>query len=264
MPIVSLLTDFGLQDGFVGVMKVVILGISPEAKIVDLSHSVTPQNVRQGAYILSRHVSYFPPGSVHVAVVDPGVGTQRRALAAQIGDQYFVAPDNGLLTPLILAAEKEKRSMTYIHLENPQYWLAHVSQTFHGRDIFAPVGAHLSAGVPLHKFGSLIDDPVLLDWSIPEKISGGWQAHITGVDVFGNLATDLPADDLGDWGKVRILVGDHEIIGLVDSYGFSSQGSLIALVDSQGFLEIAVVDGSAAMQLDVNTGDKVTVLLQVD
>jgi len=193
MPILTLTTDFGLKDGFVGTLKGVIWGIYPEAQIADLSHAIAPQNVLEGAYALWRAYSFFPPGTVHVAVVDPGVGTQRRPLAMRAGMWYFVGPDNGLFTPVLADAEKNGWPVEVVHLTNKDYWLPGVSHTFHGRDIFAPVAAHLAKGVPLIELGQPIHDPLRLAMPKPEKTPTGWHAHITVVDVFGNCATDLPA-----------------------------------------------------------------------
>src|SRR5690349_21794857 len=146
MTVITLTTDFGLRNGFVGIMKGVIYRIAPQVEIVDISHGIAPQDVHEGAYTLWRAVPFFPPSTIHVYVVDPGVGTQRRALAARLGEHYFVGPDNGLLTPLIEEAERNHQPIEFIHLNNPKYWLPKISRTFHGRDIFAPTAAHLATG----------------------------------------------------------------------------------------------------------------------
>jgi len=146
---ISLTTDFGNQDGFVGVMKGVIWGIAPDAHVADITHDIPPQNIRLGAYALWRVVPYFPPGSVHIAVIDPGVGTQRRPIGLKIGEQQFIVPDNGLITTILEEGERSGKRIEMVHLNNPKYWLENVSHTFHGRDIFAPTGAHLAAGVPI-------------------------------------------------------------------------------------------------------------------
>ena len=217
MTVLSITTDFGLTNGFVGVMKGVIYGIAPDAKIVDISHLISAQNVLEGAYAMWRAVPFFPPGSVHVGVVDPGVGTKRRPIGARLGDQYFIAPDNGLLTPLILDAERNGETMEFVHLDNPKYWLPKVSNTFHGRDIFAPTGAHLAAGVPLSELGTPITDPIRLDMPRPEKTENGWLAHVTIIDIFGNLTTDLPAEALaGAVHDVLIRIRDREIDGIIE------------------------------------------------
>ncbi len=262
MTIISMTTDFGLQDGFVGVMKGIILGIAPQAQIVDLSHQVPPQNVSQGAYLLRRHAQYFPAGSVHLAVIDPGVGTQRRPLAARLGGQYFVAPDNGLLYPLMQAVGQSQQEARFVHLDQERYWLPQVSRTFHGRDIFAPAAAYLALGVPLQELGSVIDDPQALQLPEPQPTSSGWQAHVTSIDRFGNLAIDLPAGHIVNPAAMLIQIGGVQITGLVHTYGDRQVGELVALSDSAGYLEIAEVNGSAARRLNAEVGDLVEVLVR--
>ena len=261
MPIISITTDFGEKDGFVGTMKGVIWQICPEAQIADITHEVPPQDILSGAIALWRAAPFFPAGSVHIAVVDPGVGTQRRPMAAQIGGQYVVGPDNGLFTPLIRDAEKSGQPTRFVVLDKPEYWLPAVSRTFHGRDIFAPVGAHLACGVPLEALGSQFDDPVRIALPQAERTPQGWQAHITVIDIFGNLTTDLPAAELGGRRDVTIHLHGRQVNGIVDSYGQRSPGELVALIDSEGFLEVAVVNGSAARLLGVQVGDEVSVIL---
>ena len=260
-PVISLTTDFGQLNGFVGVMKGVIWGIAPEAHIADITHDIPPQNVRLGAYALWRVVPFFPPGSVHVAVVDPGVGTQRRPIGAKIGDQQFILPDNGLITPILEDGESAGQQVEIVHLNNPEYWLPEVSQTFHGRDIFAPTGAHLAHGVPLQALGDRIIDPVRLDFSRPIKTVNGWEAHITIIDVFGNLTTDLPAQNLRNTDTVSFRLKSFEIEGLVHSYGHREPGELVALIDSEKYVEIAVVNGSAAKETGAQIGDVVEVFV---
>ncbi|MFH1524801.1 MAG: SAM-dependent chlorinase/fluorinase [Chloroflexota bacterium] len=261
MPILTLTTDFGIKDGFVGTMKGVIWGICPEAHIADISHTIAPQNVLEGAFALWRAYSFFPAGTVHVAVIDPGVGTLRRPLAARLGAYYFVAPDNGLLTPILEDAEKNGTPVEFVHTNNPKYWLANVSHTFHGRDIFAPVGAHLAKGVPLAELGPAITDPVRLDMPKPEKTPSGWRAHVTVIDTFGNCTTDLPAASLTDKENIVFCVRGHEMRGLAASYGHQQPDDLIALIDSENYVEIAVVNGSAAQVTGAQPGDVVEVII---
>jgi S-adenosylmethionine hydrolase len=260
MTVLSITTDFGNTNGFVGVMKGVIYGIAPNVKIVDISQLISPQNVLEGAYAMWRAVPFFPPGSVHVGVVDPGVGTARRPIGAHLGDQYFIAPDNGLLTPLILDAERDGEVMEFVHLDNPKYWLPKVSNTFHGRDIFAPTGAHLAAGVPLRELGTTITNPILLDLPRPEKTENGWFAHVTIIDIFGNLTTDLPAEALEGDHDVLIRIHDHEIDGIIESYGHREVGDLVAVLDSEYYIEVSIVNGNAAQTLNANVGDLVEVI----
>ena len=260
MTVLSITTDFGITNGFVGTMKGVIYGIAPNVRIVDITQLVSPQDVREGAYAMWRAVPFFPPGSVHVGVVDPGVGTKRRPIGAHLGDQYFIVPDNGLLTPLILDAERDGQIIEFVHLDNPKYWLSKISNTFHGRDIFAPTGAHLVAGAPLSELGTSINDPVLLDMPRPEKTENGWLAHVTIIDIFGNLTTDLPAESLEGRRDVIVRIRNREIDGIIDSYGHRAVGDLVAVVDSEYYIEVAVVNGSAAGTLGAQIGDVVEVV----
>jgi hypothetical protein len=241
-------------------MKGVIWSICPAAQIADISHTVTPQNVLEGAIVLWRAYPFFPAGSVHVAVIDPGVGTSRRPMAAHLGVHYFVGPDNGLFTPMVEDAEKNGWPIEIVHLTNAKYFLAEVSHTFHGRDIFAPVGAALANGVPLAELGPAITDPVRLPMPKPEKTQTGWRAHVTVVDIFGNLTTDLAASELEGQESVLFRLLGRELRGLVDSYGLEQSGALVALVDSENFVEIAAVNGSAAKELGAQTGDIVEVI----
>jgi S-adenosylmethionine hydrolase len=264
MPVISITTDFGEKDGFVGTMKGVIGKICPEAQIADITHEVPPQDILTGAIALWRAAPFFPPGSVHIAVVDPGVGTLRRPMAAQLGQQYVVGPDNGLFTPLIMDAERAGQTVHCVQLDNPEYWLPAVSRTFHGRDIFAPVGAYLACGVPLETLGTRFDDPVRLVLPQAERNAQGWRAHISVIDVFGNLTTDLPGAALEGRRDVTIQLCGRQVEGIVDSYGHRQAGELVALVDSEGFLEVAVVNGSAAKLLGAKLGEVVEVIFGDD
>jgi S-adenosyl-L-methionine hydrolase (adenosine-forming) len=260
MPTISLTTDFGLKDGFVGTLKGVIWSICPLAQVADISHAIAPQNVLEAAFALWRAYPFFPPGAVHLAVVDPGVGTPRRPLAARLGAHFFVGPDNGLFTPMLLDAEKNGWPVEIVHLTNAGYFLAQVSHTFHGRDIFAPVAAYLANGVLLSNLGSAINDPLRLSLPQPEKTPTGWRAHVTVVDIFGNLTTDLPASALVGVESVLFILRAHEVHGLVTSYGHKQSGELVALVDSENFIELAVVNGSAAQVIGAQVGDEVDVV----
>jgi S-adenosyl-L-methionine hydrolase (adenosine-forming) len=261
MAIISLTTDFGIHSGSVGVLKGVIYGIAPDVKIVDISHAITPQDIHEGSLVLWRGYSFFPKNAVHVYVVDPGVGTQRRAMAARLGDHFFVGPDNGLLTPIIEDAERAKSVMEFIHLDNPKYWLPKVSRTFHGRDIFSPAAAHLANGVALEHLGTPINDPVRINLLRAERTSSGWTAHITGIDNFGNLTTDLPADALRGRTDALFRLRGIEINGIVESYGHRAGGEVVAVIDSEDYIELAEVNGNAAKRLDAKIGDVVEVIL---
>lgn len=258
MTLLTLLTDFGTQDGYVGVMKGVIHGVAPGASIVDLSHAVPPQDVFQGAVLLGRHFTYFPSGTVFVCVVDPGVGTARRAIAAQCGPYRFVGPDNGLLTPMLLWARGRGETLRIVEASNPQYHLPRVSAVFHGRDIFAPVGAHLAAGVPLEALGPVVDDPVLLDFPQAERTPEGWRAQVIQIDRFGNLATNLERHALRGETVSRVRCKGREI-PFVSTFAEGQPGSLVALWDSADLLSISLVNGDAARSLDARVGDEILV-----
>jgi S-adenosyl-L-methionine hydrolase (adenosine-forming) len=263
MTIITLTTDFGLRSGFAGIMQGVICGLAPQARIVNITHFVSAQDIREGAYTLWRATPFFPNGTVHVYVVDPGVGTERRPLAAQIGDHFFVGPDNGLLTPLIEDAEQNGKPIEFFHLDRRQFWLPKISRTFHGRDIFSPVAAHLANGVLLQELGTPFDDPVRIALLRPQQIDTGWIAHIISVDTFGNLATDLPASLLPDSANVLFCLQEIEVHGISDSYGQKQPGELVAVVDSEEFIEIALVNGNAAQKLGAKAGDVVEVIFGV-
>jgi hypothetical protein len=255
------LTDFGLQDAFVGVMKGVIYSIAPEARIVDLCHLVQPQNILHGAVLLADSYRYFPPDSIHLAVVDPGVGTRRAGLAARVGSHYFVAPDNGLLTAVYEQAEQRDEEIRLVHLENSRYWLPQVSRTFHGRDIFAPVAAHLATGVELELLGRQVDHPVRIPIPRPARTENGWAAQVLMSDAFGNLITNLTASELGAAPVREVRIAGVIIRKIVATFGDGQPGELIALIDSSGRLSIGLVNGSAREKLQIGAGAVVEVIL---
>jgi S-adenosyl-L-methionine hydrolase (adenosine-forming) len=257
---ISILTDFGLRDGNVGVMKGVIWGIAPETQIADLSHTVEPQNIQMGALIMGRSCPYFPEGTVHIAVVDPGVGTVRRPIAAFVGDRYFVGPDKGLFTPLVERAEKADLPVKVVHLDQKEYWLKDISYVFHGRDIFAPVAAHIVNGVPLEKLGTPITDFVRYEMPKPKKIGDIWHGQVVHIDYFGNVATNVRKEHLQGQ-DVCIKLAGEEICGLVNTFGEKTPGELITLYGSTGDLIVSVVNGDAANRLHVKLGDPVEVKL---
>jgi S-adenosylmethionine hydrolase len=268
-PIITLLTDFGTRDAYVGSMKGVILELNVAAVLVDLSHEVPPQDILAGAFILAEAAPYFPPGTIHLAVVDPGVGTGRRALAVRGRGQYWVGPDNGLLH---LAIAKST-DLTIVSLENPAYFRPEVSATFHGRDIYAPVAAHLSLGVDLSQFGHLITDPVPLPCPVPLLTSEKIRGEIIYVDRFGNLISNLPAQALKTWLQGRALylrlgypkdtgrgyetfrvVKDIILGKIAQTYADMPPGKFLALEGSHGYLEIACNQDSAARRLAMGVG----------
>ncbi len=255
-PIITLTTDFGLADSYVGTMHGVILGICPTARVVDLCHNVSPQNVQQAAFVLYAAYRFFPPGTIHVVVVDPGVGSERRIIAVQTRDAYFVAPDNGVLS-YVLAKETV---LGQVHLTRQEFWLPAISHTFHGRDIMAPVAAHLARGVALCELGEPVED--LVKFALPEPAvqpDGSIVGHILYVDRFGNLVTDVREESLPSSQALVIHCAGQRIKGIHATYASVGDGELVALVGSSGHLEIAVRNGSAAEVLRAQVGDKIVI-----
>lgn len=259
MPIITLLTDFGLRDTFIGVMKGVIWSIAPNVQIVDLTHEIPPQRVVDGALAIAGAAPYFPAGTIHVCVVDPGVGTARRSMLAAIGDQYFIGPDNGLFSLLIEKAKDLTTPPVYIALNKPRFWLPQVSNSFHGRDIFAPVAAHLANGIKIEELGDPFENPVLISIPMPQKTADGWLGQVMLVDHFGNLVTNLTREQLKPGVGVIISVKNTTINGVVDTFGSKPAGELIVMLDSSGHLAISMVNGSAADRLGVRVDEPVTI-----
>lgn len=262
MGILTFTTDFGTEDGNVGVMKGVALGIAPELQIVDLTHQIAPQNIRLAAFVLNRQIFYFPAGTVHVVVVDPGVGTSRRPIAARVGDQLLVGPDNGVFSPLYQRAETQGWLLEIVDLTaSPQYWRDQISHVFHGRDIFSPVGAHLAAGVPLDKVGMKVSDPVRIPWPEITRQENQLHGEVAYIDHFGNMFTNIHADDLSGVDVDTVEVAGRQISGMVDTFGQREVGEVIALYSSTNELLIAQVNGNAAIELGAQVGDRVVVSL---
>lgn len=260
MTVITLLTDFGLLDGYPGVMKGVIWKIAPDVQIADISHSIKPQNILLGALALARTSLFFPPGTIHVAVVDPGVGTQRRPIGLRLGEHYFIGPDNGLFTLVLENAEAQRAQIQMVHLDQSKYWLPEISRVFHGRDIFAPTAAHLALGVPLQDMGVPINDPIRIQIPHPTPIQGGgWHGQVIEIDTFGNLSTNIERSHLRPLGKVFVRIADRSIEGLVDTFGDRPKGTLIALFGTAHDLIISIVNGDAAHTLKVSIGDVVDV-----
>ncbi len=254
-PIISLTTDFGLADAYVGVMKGVILGICPEAALVDISHTIAPQSIQQAAFVLSTAVPYFPVGTVHLVVVDPGVGSDRRPIAVRTERAFFVAPDNGVLG-LALAPDPPRQ---VVRLSNQAYRLPSVSATFHGRDIFAPAAAHLACGLDLLRLGEPIPpaDLVALPHAEPQREGEGiWRGLVLHVDHFGNLITNFRAEHLPP-GPLRLAVGAETIAGLHQTFADVAPGDLVAYLGSSGYVEIAERNGNAARRLAAGVGSPV-------
>ncbi len=260
-PIITLTTDFGTADGYVGAMKGVILNIHPGVTIVDLSHEIPPQNVRQAAFVLHTAAPYFPAGTIHLAVVDPGVGSARRPIAIQIPGATLVGPDNGLFS--FFLTERPAGSRSIIQLTRPAFWLPAPSHTFHGRDIFAPVAAHLARGVPITDLGDPIDDPVVFPIPQPKmRLDGAVVAHVLHIDHFGNLVTDVRATGpmaphLG--AETTVEIAGRRIAGVRQTFADVATGEPVAYVGSSGYLEIAIRQGNAAAVLGVTTSDELVI-----
>jgi S-adenosylmethionine hydrolase len=269
-PLITLMTDFGAADGYVGTMKGVILGIAPAARLVDLSHEIAPQNVRQAAFVLLTSYSFFPSRTIHLVVVDPGVGSARRAVAMRTPAGTFVGPDNGVFS-YVMALETVE---ALVELADPCYRLPRVSHTFHGRDLFAPAAAHLASGVPIADLGPAVADPVTLPLPrldvTPESVVG----QVLHVDHFGNVVTsigeltwieaELAFEPALGRGRGRVVaanaaveVAGQRIAGVQRAYVQVEPGEMLALVGSSGYLEIAIREGSAAQTLGVRPGDEV-------
>jgi S-adenosylmethionine hydrolase len=253
--IITLLTDFGLSDPYVGIMKGVILSIHPEARLVDISHEVHPGAVRQAASLLEEAYPFFPPGTIHLTVVDPGVGSGRRPIGLKAMDQIFVGPDNGVFSALLRARDR----CSVVHLTEERFFLSLLSHTFHGRDIFAPVAAHLARGVDLLGMGAQVNDPVCLDLPTVMVNEHTLRGEVTRVDRFGNIITNIPAHTLESWmagNRVLVTVGRLSLETIGRTFSDVAQGRPVALVGSSGHLEIAVNLGRASDRLGVS-GDRV-------
>lgn len=271
MRVISLTTDFGLADGYVGTMKGVILSICPEVTLVDISHQIRPQAIEQAAYVLSTAAPYFPPGSVHLVVVDPGVGGARRPIAVQAERGTYVAPDNGVLT---LALDRDPPRQA-VHLTRTEFHLPGASATFHGRDVFAPAAAHLACGRAAGDLGDPVpvSELVFLPPSRPVRQAGGtWLGRVLHVDHFGNLVTDflfpaVGAPPCGCPGQALspaptrwvVEIAGVRITGLHRTFSDVETGELLAYVGSSGHLEIGLRDGDAAARLGAQIGDPVTI-----
>ena len=254
MSLITLTTDFGLADSYVGVMKGVILSIDPTATIVDISHDITPQDVREAAYVLYTAYPYFPPDTIHVVVVDPGVGSQRRAIALRAAQARFVAPDNGVLS-YVLAKEGMSEAVSLTH---PRYHRPTVSPTFHGRDIFAPVAAHLARCAPLAEFGEPLTEIVTFPLPQPQVLPyGDVVGHVLHIDRFGNLILDVREGDFILGGGITLEVAGRHIQGLGRTFTDVPAGELVAYIGSAGHLEIALREGHAAQSLGVERGDEI-------
>ncbi len=257
-PIITLLTDFGTRDHYVAAMKGVILKINPQCRLVDITHQVSPHDSREGAFVLAGAYSYFPEGTIHLAVVDPGVGGARKPLLLVTPKYCFVGPDNGLFA---MIARKERLKQIII-LDRKKYHLSKVSMTFHGRDIFAPVAAHLSLGVKPAALGHPGDALEGLRMEEPVTRAGGLRGEVFHVDAFGNLVTNIDEEGLLRFTRGRpfvIRAGQKTIRGLKKGYWEGKKGEPIALLGSGGLLEISVREGSAQKILKMKRGDPIII-----
>jgi S-adenosyl-L-methionine hydrolase (adenosine-forming) len=253
-PIITLTTDYGTQDHLVGVMKGVILTINPDVQIVDITHHVTPFDLLDGALAIASSYAYFPPRTIHVVVVDPGVGTERRPLLVSGQNQYFLAPDNGVLSGVY---EKEPnpivRNLTATH-----YFRHPVSTTFHGRDVFAPVAAWLSKAWQPGSMGEEISDFKKFAMPKPKEADGTWKGVVLKVDAFGNLLTNFRAEDLApesiEKGEIQLQAGTHAVKRLVATFASGNNGEAVAFIGSSGYVEIGVNKGNAAKALGLGRG----------
>jgi S-adenosylmethionine hydrolase len=256
-PIVTLTTDFGSSDHLVGSMKGVILNINPAARIVDLNHSVVPFDILDGALSLANAYKYFPSRTIHVIIVDPGVGTDRRPILVSGEKHFFIAPDNGVLSMIY-----DRESCTVRHITAEHYFLNPVSPTFHGRDIFAPTAGWLSKAYQTEAFGEVVTD--FVRFTMPKAKASGQSVKgvVLRVDAFGNLMTNLTAEDIPigalDGGSVKLAVNGKQVVKFAQTFASGNPGEPIALLGSAGYVEIAVNRGSAARALGVNRGAEVT------
>jgi len=266
MSIITLLTDFGLEDAYVGLMKGVILSINPLAAIVDITHHVDSHDLTQAAFIINTAYRYFPAGTIHIIVVDPGVGGRRSIVALEMTGQTFLAPDNGILTLLI-----DRMNIDAVfRVENSDYFLGSVSQTFHGRDIFAPVGAHISLGVDLNLLGMPIAPKDLVRIDIPRPYiseRGELVGTVVSMDRFGNCITNIDSGRLerfcrdGMIEKLRVAIGQDQIKGVSKNYESADPQNPLALIGSSGYLEVAVNCGSARRYFGIEKGDGVRLIM---
>ena len=267
-PLITLTTDFGTSDPYVGLVKGVVLGINPNITLVDVTHEIAPQNVLQGAFLLGNSYGFFPAHSIHLAVVDPGVGTARRPVLLDTPQGRFIGPDNGILSYVLLANGQPAPTKVgqvalppqcrAYHLTNPRFWLRPLSSTFHGRDLFGPVAAHLSLGVSPRELGEEISSLICLPVATPEWDDSRVLGRVVHIDRFGNLVTDLRASLFQDNERVMVQVGGREIQGLSASYAEGRE--ILALIGSCNTLEVAVKNGSAVARLGSRIGDTVTVV----
>ena len=259
-PIITLTTDFGLQDHYVSAMKAVIVGINPNARVIDISHDIPPQDIMAGAWVVRNAALLFPPETVHVVVVDPGVGTERKPVALRIENHFFVGPDNGIFS--LIGEDFNYKAVT---LANECFWREIRSNTFHGRDIFAPVAAHLSRGIGFDELGPTLDKVITYRWAVPISDRDGIQGWIVHIDRFGNLISNIPAGlirETIDKSNFRIYVGNTILHRIDTSFGSVHDGEPVAYIGSSNKLEIAINKGNAKEMLGVEKGAQISIFIQ--
>jgi len=256
--IITLTTDFGARDAFVGVMKGVILNINPAAVIVDVTHGIPQGDLDAAAFALDQAFPYFPQETIHVVVVDPGVGTKRKVLLARAAHCYFLAPDNSVLK-YVFARQPDVVVRSVI---NKNYFLSQTSRTFHGRDIFAPVAAHLSAGAPFEDFGPKINGVVRGDILLPAKADKRITGAIVYIDHFGNCISNISKTDIDEQNVAEVNIKHFQFERLSDSYAEHAPGEPLAIISSHDYLEIAVRDGNAAKILNIKKGEPIELILK--
>lgn len=257
--IITLTTDFGYKDPFVGEMKGVILSINPSVNLVDITHGIEPHNIEEGAFVIGSSCKYFPPGTIHIAVVDPGVGSERRAIILEADGHYFVGPDNGIFSYVLSFSKKIK----VIHITEERYMLSKDSPTFQGRDVFAPVAAWLSRGGEPDKFGCVVDDIKRFEMPLPEIEGDIISGQVVYIDRFGNAITNIRKIDLQKLGEKFCIEIKGKTIYPVKSYSQAVGSNLSCLINSSGHLELFVNMDSASRLFDINKDEKVTVLKQI-
>jgi hypothetical protein len=266
MPVITLLTDFGTADEYVGVMKGVMLSICPSVTVVDITHQIEPQDIEQAAYLVPAYFHYFPEGAIHIVVVDPGVGSQRGVLAVHFRKRFFIAPDNGVLSLLL----RDQKSDTIIEVNKSEYFLEPLSTTFHGRDIFAALGAHIACGTKIESLGlrrQIKDIVYLNDLTCQVTESGELIGKIVSIDRFGNLISNIDAVQLhnfyraGPSQQIHITIGALTIHGIAKTYADAASEAPLALIGSRGYLEIALNCANAQKQLKARKGDRICITL---
>lgn len=261
--IITLTTDFGLSDPFVGIMKGVMLGINPLIRFIDISHLIEPQNIMQAYYTLKFSYKHFPSGTIHMAVVDPGVGSNRRPILIESKDYFFIGPDNGIFSFIV----KNDPSVNIIELTEKKFFLPSVSQTFHGRDIFASVAGWLSSDVKPYEFGIPINNPVILKIPEPDIVKGKISGEVIHIDRFGNLITNISETQFHSFvserdDKVRIKIKNSIISSICKSYSEANRLKPSSIFNSWGLLEIFIKNGNASRKLEIKNGEKVVIQLQ--